>query len=134
MIRKTVLSIVFISGICWLAMAQEDTLQQSMKRGEEVYAANCASCHMPEGEGLEGAFPPLAKTDYLKDQKRVINIVLKGQEGEIKVNGKTYNVPMAAFGHLTDQQVADVLNYIRNNWGNKNAMIKTVHVKAERGK
>ncbi|MEO6720610.1 MAG: cytochrome c, partial [Ferruginibacter sp.] len=98
----------------------------------EVYSANCATCHMPEGEGVESAFPPLAKTDYVKDAKRAINIVLKGQEGEIKVNGKTYNVPMAALPQLTDQQVADVLNYVRNSWGNKNTMIKAAQVKAQR--
>jgi mono/diheme cytochrome c family protein len=132
MIRKSILSIAFLAGMCWLALAQDDTLQQSMKRGAEVYSANCASCHMPEGEGVEGAFPPLAKTDYLKDHKRAINIILKGQEGEIKVNGKTYNVPMSALSHLTDQEVADVLNYVRNSWGNKYPMIKAVQVKAER--
>jgi nitrite reductase (NO-forming) len=132
MIRKTILSIALISATCWLSLAQQDTLQQSMKRGMEVYSANCTTCHMAEGEGVEGAFPPLAKTDYLKDTKRAINIVLKGQEGEIKVNGKTYNVPMAALGHLSDQEVADVLNYVRNSWGNKNPMIKVSQVKAER--
>ena len=132
MIRKTILIIVFISGACWLAMAQDDTLKESMKRGEEVYATNCSSCHMPNGEGLEGAFPPVAKTDYVKDHKRAINIILEGQEGEITVNGKKYNVPMAALSHLSDQQVADVLNYIRNSWSNKNPMIKATQVKAQR--
>ena len=132
MIRKTILSLTFITATCWFAIAQDDTLQQSMKRGSEVYTANCATCHMAEGEGVESAFPPLAKTDYVKDAKRAINIVLKGQEGEIKVNGKTYNVPMAALGHLSDQEVADVLNYVRNSWGNKNPMIKTAQVKAQR--
>ena len=132
MIRKTILSLVFVSSICWLAIAQEDTLQQSMKRGEEVYSANCATCHMPEGEGVEAAFPPLAKTAYVKDATRAINIVLKGQEGEITVNGKKYNVPMAALSQLTDQQIADVLNYVRNSWGNKNPMIKAAQVKAAR--
>lgn len=115
-----------------VVMAQQDTLKQSMKRGEEVYTANCSSCHMPQGEGVDGAFPPLAKTDYLKNQKRAIGIILNGQEGEITVNGVKYNVPMTALPHLTDHEIADVLNYISNSWGNKNLMIKPAQVKAER--
>ncbi|MCW3089250.1 MAG: major anaerobically induced transrane protein [Ferruginibacter sp.] len=116
----------------WLAFAQEDGLPQSIKRGQEIYIANCASCHMPAGEGVEGAFPPLAKTAYLKNQKRAIGIVLNGQEGGITVNGKQYNVPMAALGHLSDKEIADVLNFVSNSWGNKNPVIKPAQVKAER--
>ena len=133
MIKKIGLLIVFVTGACWLALAQEDTLQQSMKRGEEVYAANCASCHMPAGEGMEGAFPPLANTAYLKNQKRAIGIILNGQEGEITVNGKQYSsVPMAAINQLTDREIADVLNFVSNSWDNKYPMIKAAQVKAER--
>ena len=111
---------------------QEDDLPQSIKRGESVYQANCAGCHMPEGEGVEAVFPPLAKTDYVKYAKRAIGIILAGQEGEISVNGKTYNTAMAALPQLTDQEVADVLNFVRNSWGNKYPIIKTAQVKAER--
>ena len=132
MINKISLLIAFYTGVCWFTLAQQDTLKQSMKRGEEVYTANCSSCHMPQGEGVDGAFPPLAKTDYLKNQKRAIGIILKGQEGEITVNGVKYNVPMIALPHLTDQEIADVLNYVSNSWGNKNPMIKPAQVKAER--
>lgn len=107
-------------------------MSQSMKRGEDIYAANCASCHMLAGEGVEGAFPPLANTTYLKNQKRAIDIIINGQEGEITVNGKQYNVPMAAVSQLTDREVADVLNFVSNSWGNKNPMIKVAQVKALR--
>ncbi|MDO9373216.1 MAG: cytochrome c [Ferruginibacter sp.] len=131
-LRTICLFTLLITSASWLGTLQKDTLQQSMKRGEEVYATSCANCHMPQGEGVEGAFPPLAKTVYLKNQKRAIDIILHGQEGEIVVNGKTYNVPMAAMNHLTDQQVADVLNYVSNTWGNKNPMIKPVQVKTAR--
>jgi mono/diheme cytochrome c family protein len=132
MIKKICLLTVFVTGACWLVFAQEDTLQQSMKRGEDVYSASCASCHQPLGEGVEGAFPPLASTTYLKNQKRVIGIVLNGQEGEITVNGKKYSTPMAALNQLTDREIADVLNFVSNSWGNKNPMIKAAQVKAER--
>ncbi|MEO6548693.1 MAG: cytochrome c [Ferruginibacter sp.] len=130
--KKISLFTCLIICTSWFALAQDDTLQQSMKRGESVYTANCASCHMPAGEGVEGAFPPLAATAYLKNQQRAIGIVLNGQEGELTVNGKQYNVPMAALGHLSDKEVADVLNFVSNSWGNKNAIIKPAQVKAER--
>jgi len=132
MIKKISLLIAFVTGACWLALAQEDTLKQSMKRGEAVYNQYCVSCHMPAGEGAEIVCPPLAKTTYLKNQKRAIGIVLNGQEGEITVNGKQYNIPMAPLNNLTDREVADVLNYVSNSWGNKYPMIKPAQVKAER--
>lgn len=132
MLKKTSLLIFFAATTCFLLFAQDGGLQQSIKRGETIYQANCSSCHMPQGEGLEGVFPPLAKTDYLKNAKRAISIVVNGQQGEIIVNGNKYNTPMAALPQLSDEEVADVLNYIRNNWGNKNPIIKTAQVKAER--
>ncbi len=70
---------------------------------------------------LEGAFPPVAKSDYLKrPSKDLIAVILKGQSGEIKVNGVVYNGMMPAQDYLSDQEIADVLNYINNSWGNKN--------------
>ncbi len=106
-----------------------------MLRGEKVYAANCQSCHMPEGEGIPGTFPPLAKSDYLlKDQKRAVGTILHGVSGEITVNGAQYNMDMPAMDYLTDQEVADVLNYIQNSWGNKAKAVTPAQVKAERKK
>ena len=132
MIKIISLLFVLFPATSWILSTQEDTLPESIKRGESVYQANCASCHMPEGEGIESVFPPVAKTDYVKNAKRAIGIILDGQEGEIIVNGKTYNTPMAALPQLTDQEVADVLNFVRNSWDNKNPMIKAAQVKAER--
>lgn len=112
-----------------------DPLKESIIRGEKVYAANCQSCHMSEGEGLTGTFPPLAKSDYLlKDQKRTIQTVLHGVSGEITVNGQMYNMDMPAQDYLSDQDVADVVNFIQNNWGNKAKAVTPVQVKAERKK
>ncbi|MDX5421049.1 MAG: cytochrome c [Hymenobacteraceae bacterium] len=112
-----------------------DALKESIQRGEKIYAANCQSCHMPEGEGMPGVFPPLAKSDYLmKDQKRAIRSVLHGVTGAITVNGQQYNMDMPAQNYLSDQEVADVLNYIQNNWGNKAKAVTPAQVKAERKK
>jgi nitrite reductase (NO-forming) len=87
---------------------------------------------MEKGEGLEGVYPPLAKTNYLKDTKKLIEIVLKGQSGEIMVNGKKYNTDMPAQAYLTDEQIADVLTYVRSSWGNKYPAVKPTQVKAQR--
>ncbi len=107
-------------------------LKASIVRGKEVYGSYCITCHMEKGEGIEGVYPPLAKSDYLMaDKKRSITITLKGLTGEIKVNGVTYNADMTSFD-LTDQEVSDVLNYIRNSFGNKGEAVKPEEVKALR--
>jgi nitrite reductase (NO-forming) len=90
-----------------------------MEYGKQVFAQNCAACHQPGGEGLPGAFPPLAKSDFLMaDKQRAIHVVLKGLEGEITVNGQKFNSVMPALG-LNDDQVANVLTYVRNAFGNQ---------------
>ena len=107
-------------------------LKASMARGKEVYVAYCLSCHMEEGNGVEGTYPPLAKADYLMaDKKRAIEQVLYGAKGEMKVNGKVYNIEMSGFD-LTDEQASDVLNYVRNSWGNKGGAIRPEEIKAAR--
>jgi mono/diheme cytochrome c family protein len=132
-------SFILIGSLLFSATAivsfQDNPLQQSITRGAEIYAAHCASCHMQKGEGMEGAFPPLAKADYIKKDKtgkKSIGVVLHGLQGEISVNGKKYNVPMPAQAYLSDQQIADVLNYVRNSWGNKGKIITEDMVKNER--
>jgi mono/diheme cytochrome c family protein len=117
-------------------LAQNDQLAASKKRGESVYATNCAACHQAQGEGIIGAIPPLAKADYLMaDTKRAIRQVLHGFNGEMTVNKVKYNSAMPAQNHLKDQEIADVLNYAMNSWGNKNPkMITAAQVKPERAK
>lgn len=107
---------------------------QSITRGKEVYTTNCQGCHMDNGEGVEDAFPPLAKSDYLmKDPKRAITIILKGQHEEITVNGKVYHNLMPEQSYLPDEEIADVVNYIANSWGNKyKEFITPAMVKAKR--
>lgn len=95
-------------------------LNESIKRGKEVYAIYCQSCHMEDGKGIPGVNPPVAKADYMKKPAdSLINVILKGQSGEVVVNGNKYNVPMPPQEYLTDEQIADVLNYSKNSWGNK---------------
>lgn len=107
-------------------------LKASVTRGKEVYGTYCISCHMEQGEGIEGLYPPVAKSDYLMaDKKRSIEQVLTGASGEMKVNGVSYNGEMTGF-ELSDQEVSDVLNYIRNSWGNKGEPVRPEEVKAVR--
>lgn len=101
-------------------------LAASIKAGAPLYTQTCMACHQPTGLGLPGAFPPLAKTDYVNgDARRLVAITLKGITGPIKVNGATYATgmpqPDLSFAQLKDDKnVADVLNYVRNSFGNKN--------------
>lgn len=98
----------------------DQNLNESIKRGKEVYALYCQNCHMEDGKGTPEVNPPLAKADYMKKPAKIlIGIVLKGQTGEVVVNGKKYNAIMQAQDYLTDIQIADVINYTRNSWGNK---------------
>lgn len=94
-------------------------LKASMERGKETYNTVCMVCHMPNGKGVAGTFPPLAGSDYLVNNRtESIKSVKYGQQGEIVVNGVTYNGVMAPLG-LSDKEVADVLNYVMNSWGNE---------------
>jgi len=93
----------------------------------------CFTCHQPTGLGLAGQFPPLAASDWvLGDKERLIKISMFGLMGEIKVNGISYNNVMVAPGippgSLTDQQIADVLTYIRNDWGNSASAVSASEV------
>ncbi|SRR5258708_1858435 len=119
---------------CYSQQKPKLNLPESINRGKDIYIAQCLTCHLDKGEGIEDVYPPLAKADYLMvDKKRSIEQVLYGAKGELKVNGKTYNGEMSAFD-LTDQQTSDVLNYIRNSFGNKGSAVTPEEVKAARKK
>lgn len=105
----------------------------ALAKGKAVYTQYCMPCHQADGGGVQNLNPPLIKTTYvLGDQKRLINIVLKGLNEEIEVDGDFYANPMPALSFLTDQQVADVLTYVRNSFGNKASVITPAQVKVMR--
>lgn len=119
--RWMIISVLLLLVFSAVAFIQPASMAKSIANGKNVYANNCMNCHMEDGKGLEGAFPPIAKSDLLKrPPKDLINVILKGQSGEIKVNGVLYNGIMPAQDYLTDEEISDVLNYINNSWGNKN--------------
>ncbi|WP_372755492.1 cytochrome c [Mariniflexile sp.] len=118
--KSLLISIVVISSFAFTSHSQSAELKSSITRGEEIYTDFCVSCHLPNGKGVERVYPPLANSDYLKKNREAsIKAIKYGLEGSITVNGKKYNSSMAPMG-LSDDEVADVMNYITNSWGNKN--------------
>lgn len=108
------------------------SMEEKMKFGKATYMQTCFACHQAEGQGIANAFPPLAKSDYLNaDVNRAIDIILFGKTGEITVNGQKYNSVMTA-QTLSDQEVANVLTYVYNSWGNSKKEVTPEMVKARR--
>jgi mono/diheme cytochrome c family protein len=102
----------------------QNNLIKSKQNGKLVYSLECARCHEENGKGMKGSIPPLANSDYLmKNTNKGILAVLKGVSGKIKVNGITYYGSMVGLKKLSNKQVADVMNYVRNSWGNKGKII-----------
>lgn len=102
----------------YTTISQNTELQQSIKRGKEIYVDMCLRCHMPNGKGIEKVYPPLAKSDYLLEKREAsIRAVKYGLRGKIIVNGKPYRSIMTKPG-LDNDEIADVMNYIANSWGN----------------
>jgi|SRR5665213_1014272 mono/diheme cytochrome c family protein len=89
--------------------------------GSAVFASNCVACHGAAGQGVPGAFPPLANNAFVTgDPKAVITSIRRGMSGPIVVNGKPYNGSMPPWkGSLTNEQIAAVITYMRSSWGNK---------------
>jgi cytochrome c oxidase cbb3-type subunit 2 len=118
-------------------------LTAQMESGKEIYmkaapgGGLCYTCHQPNGKGITGQFPPLAGSDWvLGDKERLIKISIHGLMGEIVVNGVKYNNVMAPPGippgSLTDEQISDVLTYIRNEWGNSASAVSPSEVASVR--
>lgn len=106
------------------------TLEQRIAMGKTTYTANCAACHQPDGKGIIGAFPPVAKSDYLNaDKTRAIRAVKNGLSGPVTVNGEKYNSVMPALG-LSDEAIANVLTYVYHSFGNSKKTVTPDEVKA----
>jgi mono/diheme cytochrome c family protein len=99
--------------------AEKMKMEQYYIGGKEIFEKNCANCHQKDGKGLQNLYPPIAGSDYLQDKTQVILAIKHGLVGEIKVNGKTYNQPMPANSHLQNLDIAEVVTYIYNEWGNE---------------
>ena len=131
-----------LAGLLFSATAcSQDTVNErppklDAERGQASYLAQCAACHQPTGQGLPGAFPPLAGSDWLKGKKpsQVAEVVLKGLHGPVVVNGVTYNNVMPPQSGINDADIAAIVTYVLNQWGNPGGSISADEVKALRGK
>ncbi|OOG54115.1 nitrite reductase, copper-containing [Rhodanobacter sp. B05] len=95
------------------------TKEDQIAAGKQLFAGTCSVCHQANGEGLPNVFPPLAKSDLLAaDPKRAMTIVTHGLTGKIAVNGREYDSVMPPMSQLTDDEVANILTYVLNSWGN----------------
>jgi len=130
----TTYAVFMLVGILSLASFQPEPLIASKQRGKKVYELNCQTCHGEDGTGVPSVFPPLAKADYLmQNRSRAIRQILYGARGIMVVNGQSYTGEMPAQNALSDTEIADVLNYVRNSWGNRDAtMVVPTEVKAQR--
>jgi mono/diheme cytochrome c family protein len=132
--KKAVTIFVFILMICLMSFSNhQPDLKASIERGKKVYTSYCLACHQADGTGVPRMNPPLIQTPYVKgDKKRLINVILKGLNEEVEINGEFYDNPMPPQPQLTDMQIADVLTYVRNSFGNKGTAVTAAEVKTMR--
>jgi len=108
-----------------------------MKRGQVVFNEYCKTCHQANGQGLGTVYPPLAKSDYLKNtpMPQIIKEVVNGKSGKVKVNGKEYNGVMAPLPKkYTDDDIASVITYVYNSFGNSGPVVSSADVKKHKKK
>ena len=104
------------------------TTEDQIKAGGQLFAGTCSVCHQANGEGLSGVFPPLARSDLVarfvkEDKSKLISIPLHGLTGKVTVNGKEYDSVMPPMTQLTDDEVANILTYVLNSWGNPGGQV-----------
>jgi nitrite reductase (NO-forming) len=106
------------------------TKEIQIEKGKQVFLQTCFVCHQVEGQGIPAQIPPLAKSDFLMaDKDRSIRGVLMGQSGEMLVNGKMYNGTMIPLNYLGDEDIAHVLTFVRNSWGNVGDAVTVAEVR-----
>ena len=112
-----------------------NTLKSSIARGKIVYGTNCLACHQADGSGVPNMNPPIINTSWVLGSKTVlIQQVLKGSANKVEIDGEKFHNSMPPQPQLTDQQIADVLTYVRNSFGNKASIVTPAEVKTVRAK
>lgn len=134
--KKTGLIVLLmaVAGIM-IAAQTKPVPKKTMEAGKKIYDTYCLVCHQQDGAGVPRMNPPLIKTSFvLGDKKKLINIVLKGMNEEVEIEGNYYSNVMAPHDFLQDQEIADLLSFVRNSFGNKASAVTASEVKAERAK
>src|SRR5262245_60482455 len=117
--KKIISVLIILSGFVFIAFAQGTTKAQ-MDRGKKVYETYCLTCHQEDGSGVPKLNPQLINTSYVTgDKKKIITWVLSGTTDKIEIDGSFYSNNMPPQDYLKDQEIADVLTYVRNSFGNK---------------
>ena len=138
-----VLFSIFFSSCCIVVSAQgksvsskpSNAIVTSISKGKTLYINHCMACHQSDGSGVPNLNPPLSQTPGIKGSKTYLaQVVLQGSRGQVEIDGETFNNVMPPHAHLTDQQIANVLTYIRNDFGNKGSAVTPAEVKAIRKK
>ncbi len=128
--QKIVITVTLIL-VSTLAWAQKAT-KEAMQKGKAVFEQNCLVCHQVDGSGVPHLNPPLIKTSFvLGDKKKLIGIVLKGLS-DVEIDGESYSNPMPSMDFLSDEDIANVLTYVRNSFTNKGSAVTAAEVKAAR--
>lgn len=123
-----------VSKVSEQLVAGKPTLEAQIEAGKALFQGTCSTCHMADGKGIEGIFPPLAGSDFLKaDKKRAIGVVVNGLSGPITVNGKQYNSVMPPMSQLNDDEVANILTFVFNAWDKTGVSVSSAEVKEVRG-
>jgi mono/diheme cytochrome c family protein len=136
----TVMGILFCLSALLMSQTKpsapnQNTFAASVDRGKKVYTERCLTCHQADGGGVQNMNPPLIKTKWVLGEKtQLIQIVLKGMTTGVEIDGDSYHNVMASHADLSDQQIADVLTYVRNSFGNKAKPLTAGEVKAVRAK
>ncbi len=107
--------------------------KKSIANGQALFTQYCVACHQADGLGVPHMNPPLVNTTYvLGDKSKLIKIILNGFDEDVEINGETYSNTMAAHDFMKDQEIADVLTYVRNSFGNKASAVTVAQVKIAR--
>ncbi len=127
------LSILALTSLVSAAHAAPDA--DIMKRGQAVYSRTCIACHQPTGMGLPPVFPPLAGSEWIaKSASIAVRNIVNGMLGPVTVKGTTYNSMMPPVAGVTDKDIADVVTYVNNSWGNTGPVVTEAEVKAIKDK
>ena len=133
-------SLLLLTGIATYTSAQKSpkkktvavkakTAAAPISNGKALYTQYCLSCHQADGYGVQNLNPPLIKTTYvLGDKVRLTKIILNGFSERVEIEGELYNNVMPSFNYLSNQQIADVLTYVRSNFGNKASAVTVAEV------
>lgn len=111
---------------------QQPSGKASIEAGKLVYGQYCLTCHQADGGGVQNMNPTLINTSYVNgDKAKLVSVLLNGLN-HVEIDGETYSNVMPSFSYLKDKQIADVLSYVRNSFGNKKSMISAADVKLGR--